>query len=1020
MNRFLDEVKVLMLENGYSIEDIKKVVDSFNHFFEYISRNKLENEFMGVIGSFRTNVLRRIGRKPASNIASVAEFNGTSPASTFIKSCIEKKVQDILNGFLRSSEVYYNMACNSEGIDVTRILAQLSLDNLDRDTSVELTAPNTIISFSTELSLKTLYSIKNYDTIVRNIYSEVTRYENGSYPNEELLNNRLGLIEIVSGDWKNIGISNSAQNTMNNVRDSYSTLDRPVNLPEDDRFGNVKVNGHTLYKVFDNLPEEIRNMIKYQIVTAFARGDKKSLDEKVVSAIDYFLMSTEIDTTLGNMDPTKQMVINSNNFDRMRYLIDQLGSEELLFSMSFATSSYIVARSEVDGRSFSTIKDCDYSNKGIQYTEALDKLISSSSDKKYLLDYIVNNRQLLGVVKTLSPKDLYVLIDMFNLDEINWMKDSCNVEDSCSFREMLHYCVFFKRHLNDYEFRYTGDKYKNINKLFYTIKSTNNLAMLGSQISQWFAEINVYTLSQEEFEALRIFDNEFIFNSLSYSDRILYKKCSDIGVPFKIYYTSSVYTTVINKYMNSYDFSPEDFDNQIRYRINRGYNKVILVNDEKLNNLEANTEVYDMLIQEFGGVENIPNFLISLPIGDIRLIIDFCKSNNQSLKEWSTQLMVTPCFFCRSMFIINKIKSSYEKVRVRFAQSTNQSILEMMEEMFAKKRSELSEVDSLFVKSNNGRVVVKDMDSYLRTIYQDASRAFDFEYEKRTDNEIMNLLLDNGFDYLTASYLQKNSSEETIRNLISYVKTNTIPFEILTLLGSNRLTMDELVEKNQFFLSNGCRLEDVPIYYYTSSSIKLDTFEKLFTILRSIYDKTNIPLILLTNEVDKVQLLINKLKAFSVNIYDFISYLDNTSVLVLDNIDRYIYIYQQLKSIPASSKMELKSFDVIVSDYEDMRKVIGDTSDNNLLLKCSLYSSYNDFIFMKSICEFNNKEFFVELLYFDKEYIKNYFELAYTCILSYRMTRREFEVQDAYNFMDSSGWNREHKEELDKKSRKVA
>ena len=146
--------------------------------------------------------------------------------------------------------------------------------------------------------------------------------------------------------------------------------------------------------------------------------------------------------------------------------------------------------------------------------------------------------------------------------------------------------------------------------------------------------------------------------------------------------------------MNSYDFSPEDFDNQIRYRINRGYNKVILVNDEKLNNLEANTEVYDMLIQEFGGVENIPNFLISLPIGDIRLIIDFCKSNNQSLKEWSTHLMVTPCFFCRSMFIINKIKSSYENVRVRFAQPINQSTLEMMEEMFAKKRSELSEVDS--------------------------------------------------------------------------------------------------------------------------------------------------------------------------------------------------------------------------------------------------------------------------------------------------------------------------------------
>ena len=37
--------------------------------------------------------------------------------------------------------------------------------------------------------------------------------------------------------------------------------------------------------------------------------------------------------------------------------------------------------------------------------------------------------------------------------------------------------------------------------------------MLGSQISQWFAEINVYTLSQEEFEALRIFDNEIKIES---------------------------------------------------------------------------------------------------------------------------------------------------------------------------------------------------------------------------------------------------------------------------------------------------------------------------------------------------------------------------------------------------------------------------------------------------------------------------------------------------------------------------
>ena len=72
---------------------------------------------------------------------------------------------------------------------------------------------------------------------------------------------------------------------------------------------------------------------------------------------DYFLMISQLDTTVANMDPTKQMVLNSNNFDRMRYLIDQLGSEELLFSMAFASSSYLVAKGEVEGRSFSNIKN---------------------------------------------------------------------------------------------------------------------------------------------------------------------------------------------------------------------------------------------------------------------------------------------------------------------------------------------------------------------------------------------------------------------------------------------------------------------------------------------------------------------------------------------------------------------------------------------------------------------------------------------------------------------------------------
>ena len=245
MNRLLDEVKVLMHESGYSIEDIKKVVVSFNNFISYVSRNGLEQELDEYIPAIKNNVLKRIsGGKNSSNIASVAEFNGTSPASIFVKECVERRVQDVLKGFLRSSEIYYNMACNSEGVDASRIFAQLELDGINRDKSIELTAPTTIMAFSTELSLKTLYSVKNYDAIVRNIYADVTRLENGIYPNEYLFNNKLSLIDRVSGDWKRLDPSNehSIKNVMNNVRDLFTPNNRPVNLLDNDRDGNVKVN----------------------------------------------------------------------------------------------------------------------------------------------------------------------------------------------------------------------------------------------------------------------------------------------------------------------------------------------------------------------------------------------------------------------------------------------------------------------------------------------------------------------------------------------------------------------------------------------------------------------------------------------------------------------------------------------------------------------------------------------------------------------------------------------------------
>ena len=86
-------------------------------------------------------------------------------------------------------------------------------------------------------------------------------------------------------------------------------------------------------------------------------------------------------------------------------------------------------------------------------------------------------------------------------------------------------------------------------------------------------------------------------------------------------------------------------------------------------------------------------------------------------------------------------------------------------------------VETPFIIADSGRAIVNNMDSYLSAINQDASMQFDFKYEKETDKDFMNYLLDNGFDYLTASYLQKNASKETIEKVVSYVTNNAIPRE---------------------------------------------------------------------------------------------------------------------------------------------------------------------------------------------------------------------------------------------------
>ena len=1012
MKEVLVEIQDLMVNNGYGVEDVKRVTESFNHFFAYISRNNLEEEFSSCISSFKFEVLKKIRNKRyGSNIANMAMFNGTSFAANFIRRCVEKKVQDVLKGFLRSSEIYYNMACNSDGLDVSMLLSQLNKDGINVDKSVELTAPATIISFSTELSLKTLFSVKNYDAIIKNIYSDVTRFENGRYPNEYLFNNKLSLIDRVSGDWKRLDPSNepSIKNVMNNVRDLFTPNNRPVNLPDNDRDGNVKTNGHTLYRIFYNLPDEFQTMIKYQIVTAFSRSENLSLNEKVVSAIDYFLMTTELDTTLDNIDSTEQMVINSNNFDKMRYLIDQLGSEDLLFSMAFAVSSYVVARSEVSSRSFSALKVGIYEDKGLHYTDELDKLVSSDANKKYLLDYISNNTELLEVAKQLSPYDLYVLIDMFNLDEINWMKASCNGDDSCSFKEMMHYCVFFKKYLNSYDFKYDEKKYKNINKLFYAIKTTNNLAMLGTQITQWFAEINIYSLTQEEFEVLKIFDNEYIYNSLSYKDKVLYKKCNERGVPFKIYYTSSAYASMIVNNIDNPDIDTFNFANEVDSLINQRFNKVLVVNDEQLNKLKENERVYELLCGEFGSYEQVPNTLKGLPVGDIQALLDYCERNGISIKQQAQELMGSSCFFCKSSYILRNVNNKKSSFIVQVPETG----VNFFESVYSHPELHGSVVRGPFYLGSSS--ISMESIQFVGSGFE-----LDVEIDRPTDRDLLDRLLDRGFDFMSATFLQKNCTSEEMDSLLTYVDRFAIPLEVLTAVVSQKISIDTVIEKVDFFRNKECRLDDIPAYYYLRSEITIQIFDELFRILSGVYRKENIPNSLLTKEPNKVSLLLNKLKDENISIYNFMSFMPLGGSKFLDMIDDYIGIYKQIKNVSIDSGMIVKNFDLVVSDYKQIKSFLNLQEDNILLLKTSLYKDFHAMKIIVQYCQSHNVPFMPEYFYFDMDFLKDNLNYIHTIVDAQRRMRQQMTYENALDLMSSMSYDVQKSRKEVERPRKVS
>jgi hypothetical protein len=255
---------------------------------------------------------------------------------------------------------------------------------------------------------------------------------------------------------------------------------------------------------------------------------------------------------------------------------------------------------------------------------------------------------------------------------------------------------------------------------------------------------------------------------------------------------------------------------------------------------------------------------------------------------------------------------------------------------------------------------------------------------------MVDYLLDNGIDYIDALYIPKNCTTNKIEFLMYFAQQKAIPKELLASIIAGKISLDSVVAKSEFFVNNGLRLDDIPLYYYSRNDREIDTFEKLFGLLDGIYNKEHIPNTSLIKETEKVSDLLAKLRESKVNIYDFMSYLPSYSSMLFTNTYLYIYAYGVVKDVSINSGMEIKDFDAVVADYSRLKYLWELYQNDPVLLKASLYKNLEDILYIRKVCDESNKEFYSELLYFDIDFLNTNFELGINMFVSGILIKSEF------------------------------
>ena len=374
---------------------------------------------------------------------------------------IVKKQTDFLNKKIK-------MAKEAESFskqDIVPLIEELinnSKDAYNTRTNNKISSNNNIeaynLSLCSELNMKVLYMLDNIDAAIQEAKQRILLGTNKESIAKRIYAEIKNNLSTINDDINN-EVTTEKKEVLDTIKDYTNDY-------------TIKVNGHNLYALLNNLSKKDRLLIKHLLITMATKdyfAEKRLPNEgEVIDGKDFLLLALNFNPEEVLRNVNKETLAHSNDNIESRYLetIIQLDDN---YHLAFATATSIVL---------------DYRIREINKELKATNYIYTKEEQEILKDLDEETKEFISFIKN----------SIINSNLIR---------------------IGNKKLLNSIK------KYvKNLNE----IKDYSDIEKLNACFQQWLNSIDISKLTEEEFVVLDELDSKFLYSKLPLASKVIYKR----------------------------------------------------------------------------------------------------------------------------------------------------------------------------------------------------------------------------------------------------------------------------------------------------------------------------------------------------------------------------------------------------------------------------------------------------------------------------------------------------------------